>query len=191
MKGAPRRWPVGGVAESPRYGLPVKAPRPTDSAVDAIGRCRAAWLRNLVSYHWRHMQRTYAIGDIHGCLDKLQDLVKRCQLDAAAEKQTAKFVFLGDYIDRGPDSRGVVEFLINLQSQQPDLIICLAGNHEELALAAHYAGQYEIWLRNGGDETLRSYGITQPPTCRRIILLGLTLSSIGMTMADVCSSMPE
>ena len=83
------------------------------------------------------MQRTYAIGDIHGCLDKLQDLVKRCQLDADAEKQTAKFVFLGDYIDRGPDSRGVVEFLINLQSQQPDRIVCLAGNHEELALGAH------------------------------------------------------
>jgi serine/threonine protein phosphatase 1 len=74
-------------------------------------------------------------------------------------KQPAKFVFLGDYIDRGPDSRGVVEFLINLQSQQPDLIVCLAGNHEELALAALYAGEYENWLRNGGDETLRSYGI--------------------------------
>ena len=62
------------------------------------------------------MVRTYAIGDIHGCLTKLQDLVKRCQLDAG--KQPTKFVFLGDYIDRGPDSRGVVEFLIDLQSQQ-------------------------------------------------------------------------
>ena len=103
------------------------------------------------------MQRTYAIGDIHGCLNKLLDLVKRCQLDGG--KQPAKFVFLGDYIDRGADSRGVVEFLINLQSQQPDLIVCLAGNHEELALAALYAGEYENWLRNGGDETLRSYGI--------------------------------
>ena len=156
MKGATRRWPVGGGAESLRYGLPVKdASADRQSAVDASGRCRAAWRGNLVSYHWRLMQRTYAIGDIHGCLDKLQDLVKRCQLDADAEKQTAKFVFLGDYIDRGPDSRGVVEFLINLQSQQPDRIICLAGNHEELALGAYYAGQYETWLRNGGDETLR------------------------------------
>ena len=103
------------------------------------------------------MQLTYAIGDIHGCLNKLLDLVKQCQLDAG--KQPTKFVFLGDYIDRGPDSRGVVEFLINLQSQQPDLTICLAGNHEELALAALHAGQYENWLRNGGNETLRSYGI--------------------------------
>ena len=103
------------------------------------------------------MLRTYAIGDIHGCLAKLQDLVKQCQLDA--RNQPTKFVFLGDYIDRGPDSRGVVEFLINLQSHQSDLIVCLAGNHEELALAALYAGEYENWLRNGGDETLRSYGI--------------------------------
>jgi serine/threonine protein phosphatase 1 len=103
------------------------------------------------------MLRTYAIGDIHGCLAKLQDLVKQCQLDAG--NMPTKFVFLGDYIDRGSDSRGVVEFLINLQSQQSDLMVCLAGNHEELALAALYAGDYENWLRNGGDETLRSYGI--------------------------------
>jgi serine/threonine protein phosphatase 1 len=103
------------------------------------------------------MQRTYAIGEINGCLRQLLDLIKRCQRDAG--KQPAKFVFLGDYIDRGPDSRGVVEFLINLQSQQPDLIVCLAGNHEELALAAMFAEQNENWLRNGGDETLRSYGI--------------------------------
>jgi len=103
------------------------------------------------------MLRTYAIGDIHGCLNKLQDLVKLCLLDAG--KESAKFVFLGDYIDRGPDSRGVLEFLINLQSHQPDLVVCLVGNHEELALAAINAGQNENWLRNGGEETLRSYGI--------------------------------
>jgi serine/threonine protein phosphatase 1 len=72
----------------------------------------------------------------------------------------AKFVFLGDYIDRGPDSRGVIEFLIKLQSQRPTEIICLAGNHEELALAALRRGAFENqWLRNGGGETLRSYGI--------------------------------
>jgi serine/threonine protein phosphatase 1 len=104
------------------------------------------------------MQLTYAIGDIHGCLDKLRDLVNRCRQDAGT--QPAKFVFLGDYIDRGADSRGVVEFLIDLQSQQPSQTICLAGNHEELALAALHAGQHEIWLRNGAGETLRSYGVS-------------------------------
>ena len=99
------------------------------------------------------MLRTYAIGDVHGCLTKLQNLVIQCQRDAS--KQPGKFVFLGDYIDRGPDSRGVVEFLIDLQTQHRDLVVCLAGNHEELALAALYAGQHENWLRNGGDETDR------------------------------------
>jgi serine/threonine protein phosphatase 1 len=104
------------------------------------------------------MQLTYAIGDIHGCLDKLAGLVTQCQLDAGA--LPAKFVFLGDYIDRGPDSRGVVEFLIQLQSQKPTQIICLAGNHEDLALGALSGGVYENhWLCNGGSETLRSYGI--------------------------------
>jgi serine/threonine protein phosphatase 1 len=105
------------------------------------------------------MQRTYTFGDIHGCLDKLAGLVRQCQLDAG--DAPSKFVFLGDYIDRGPDSRGVVEFLIKLQSQKPTQIICLAGNHEELALAARHGGVYENnWLRNGGGETLRSYDIT-------------------------------
>lgn len=73
----------------------------------------------------------------------------------------SKFVFLGDYIDRGPDSRGVVEFLIELQSRKPAEIICLVGNHEELALAALRRGTFEShWLLNGGNETLRSYGVT-------------------------------
>jgi serine/threonine protein phosphatase 1 len=113
---------------------------------------------SVYSPHGHQMLRTYAIGDIHGCLNKLQYLIKRCQRDAG--KRPAKFVFLGDYIDRGPDSRGVIEFLVDLQSQQPDLTVCLAGNHEELALAALCAGQHEKWLRNGGNETLRSYGIS-------------------------------
>ena len=103
------------------------------------------------------MVQTYAIGDIHGCLTELQDIISRCQRDAS--KEPAKFVFLGDYIDRGQESRGVVEFLIDLQAKHGDLIVCLAGNHEELALDAFSSGQHENWLRNGGVETLRSYGI--------------------------------
>lgn len=105
------------------------------------------------------MQRTYAVGDVHGCLGKLVALVRRCQQDAS--NRPAKLVFLGDFIDRGPDSRGVVEFLMALQAEKPAEIICLAGNHEELALAATRGKAFETtWLRNGGGETLRSYGIT-------------------------------
>lgn len=73
---------------------------------------------------------TYAFGDIHGCLTQLQRLVELCERDAGAQKIT--FIFLGDYIDRGPDSRGVLDFLIDLQTWSPDEIVCLRGNHEDL-----------------------------------------------------------
>jgi serine/threonine protein phosphatase 1 len=100
---------------------------------------------------------TYAIGDIHGCMDKLRRLVKRCQSDAGDQ---IKFVFLGDYIDRGPDSRAVVEYVIELQSRMTR-VVCLLGNHENLALAALHGSLDEAqWLFNGGGATLRSYGIT-------------------------------
>jgi serine/threonine protein phosphatase 1 len=104
------------------------------------------------------MGRIYAIGDIHGCLAKLKGLVDRCKLDCGDEDTT--LIFLGDYIDRGPDSRGVVEFLINAQSQLANKIICLRGNHEALALSsASDTTKTDAWLQNGGGQTLLSYGI--------------------------------
>jgi serine/threonine protein phosphatase 1 len=103
------------------------------------------------------MTRTYAIGDVHGCLDKLIGLMALCYADA--DKRPAKFIFLGDYIDRGPHSRGVVEFLMSLQQDRPDDVICLMGNHEDMLLAAIDAPNWEeSWLRNGGLQTLQSYG---------------------------------
>jgi serine/threonine protein phosphatase 1 len=77
---------------------------------------------------------------------------------------SAKFVFLGDYIDRGPDSRGVLEFVIDLQRRMPSQVVCLCGNHEDLALnAIDDASQIDQWLvHNGGDKALRSYGATHP-----------------------------
>ena len=105
------------------------------------------------------MSNTYAIGDIHGCLDQVQRLVELCERDAGAQR--AKFVFLGDYIDRGPDSRGVIDFLIDLQKWSPDEIICLRGNHEELLLSAIQNEANEPnWLHNGGTATLNSYRVT-------------------------------
>jgi serine/threonine protein phosphatase 1 len=107
------------------------------------------------------LSQTYAIGDVHGCLDQLQRLVELCERDAGAQK--IKFVFLGDYIDRGPDSRGVVEFLIDLQTWSPDEIVCLMGNHEAMLLAAIDDEANEPhWLRNGGGETLDSYRTPSP-----------------------------
>jgi len=105
------------------------------------------------------MTRTYAIGDIHGCLAKLITLVELCRADAG--KQRAKFVFLGDYIDRGTDSEGVIDYLIALQRVGREEVICLMGNHEDMLLAALDAEEWEEnWLRNGGIHTLSSYGTT-------------------------------
>jgi len=68
------------------------------------------------------MTRTYAIGDSHGCLAQLQSLVEQCERHAGEGR--SRFVFLGDYIDRGPDSRGVLDLLIDLQKWSPDEIVC-------------------------------------------------------------------
>lgn len=107
------------------------------------------------------MPRTYAIGDIHGCLGKLEELVAKCLSDAGREP--AAFVFLGDAIDRGPDSRGVIEYLIDFERRRPETV-CLCGNHEDMALnAIDDLAAAEVWVvRNGGDKMLASYGVTSP-----------------------------
>lgn len=101
----------------------------------------------------------YAIGDVHGCFDKLVRLAEQCRQHCST--RYARYVYLGDYIDRGPDSRAVVEVLMQAQRSLPDAVICLRGNHEAMALAAAEQGGRAdgLWLMNGGDETLRSYGV--------------------------------
>jgi diadenosine tetraphosphatase ApaH/serine/threonine PP2A family protein phosphatase len=104
------------------------------------------------------MHKTYAIGDIHGSLAKLRDLIAHCERDAGGEPMT--LVFIGDYIDRGPDSRGVVDYVMGLEARLGANAIALKGNHEELAVAAADSGtRAGNWLVNGGDKTLRSYGV--------------------------------
>ena len=102
---------------------------------------------------------TYAIGDIHGRFDLLEMAIETVRRDAAARGRTARFVLLGDYVDRGPDSRKVIETLMALED--PDTFICLKGNHEELMLEGlthARPGAYAHWCANGGRETLASYG---------------------------------
>ncbi|RTL51770.1 MAG: serine/threonine protein phosphatase [Bradyrhizobiaceae bacterium] len=107
------------------------------------------------------MLLTYAIGDVHGCLRQLKELIALCQEDS--DGQPFKLIFVGDYIDRGPDSRDVVEHLMTLQQARPGQVICLMGNHEDMLLAAvDDADWEERWLRNGGIRTLESYGVTHP-----------------------------
>ncbi|MCK1366391.1 metallophosphoesterase family protein [Bradyrhizobium sp. 62] len=107
------------------------------------------------------MSKTHAVGDVHGCLDQLERLVELCERDAGEGR--SKLIFLGDYIDRGPDSRGVIEFLMDLQKWSPDEIICLRGNHEDLLLAALEGEDAELnWRQNGAQSTLESYKAKTP-----------------------------
>jgi serine/threonine protein phosphatase 1 len=100
---------------------------------------------------------TFAVGDVHGCLDKLQRLLAACEAYAGA--RPTRYVFLGDYIDRGPQSRGVIELLMRRQGARPGTIVCLRGNHEQMAIDAHASARaVPLWLANNGASTLRNYG---------------------------------
>ena len=97
--------------------------------------------------------RVIAIGDVHGCADELRALIQQLPL----ERDTL-VVFLGDYIDRGPDSRGVVDTVLELE--QYCEVVCLLGNHE-LMLREYLAGTdprlIARFIYNGGSATLASY----------------------------------
>ncbi len=102
---------------------------------------------------------TYAIGDVHGSLGLLRTLIKRCRRHARGRPMT--LVFLGDYIDRGPGSAGVVRFIMDLQSERREPLIALKGNHEGMVIdIIDGEVEAEFWLSQGGAQTLRSYGVT-------------------------------
>ena len=105
--------------------------------------------------------RVYAVGDIHGRDDLLAELLARIEDDLAGRPaRTSLLVFLGDLIDRGPDSRGVIERLRTLRLPATRTVF-LAGNHEE-ALLRILDGDSRFaddWLRFGGRQCLDSYGI--------------------------------
>ena len=105
-------------------------------------------------------RRAYAIGDVHGRLDLLNQLLAAIEQDVERRPQRkTALVFLGDLIDRGPDSRGVVERLRNFRHERLKPYF-LAGNHEEvlLRLLNGERGILSSWLKYGGAECLVSYG---------------------------------
>ncbi len=106
--------------------------------------------------------RVYAVGDIHGQLDLLKGMRDQISDDAkTARRERNVIVYLGDYIDRGPDSRGIVELLLN-QPLQGFEEVHLKGNHEDLMLEfLDDPGVGEHWYLNGGDATLASYGVAR------------------------------
>ena len=103
---------------------------------------------------------TFAIGDIHGCSVALKRMLAACE--ASAKGALHRLVFIGDYIDRGPDSTGVIAMVRERAEADPENVICLMGNHEDLLLEALETGDDSNWLCNGGDATLRSYGASAP-----------------------------
>ncbi len=111
-------------------------------------------------------RRVYAIGDIHGRDDLVRRLHRRIGEDAAQATNGADgdelakvVVYLGDYIDRGPGSCGVIDLLLNTPLQGFEAAH-LKGNHEEFLLRFWEDGSLvEAWLSNGGLDTLRSYGV--------------------------------
>ena len=102
----------------------------------------------------------YAIGDVHGCLDELHELEARIVEDGEGTEGAKWIVCLGDYVDRGPHSAGVLDHLI-APAPMGFQRICLSGNHDAAMLAAitTLTGMPD-WLSFGGDATLRSYGLS-------------------------------
>ena len=101
----------------------------------------------------------YAIADIHGCFETFRTMVEEhIQL-----KQTDELYLLGDYVDRGPDSKAVLDYIENLR-EQGYAISLLRGNHDQMLLDAYNHASplaTDQWLYNGGKSTLDSYGITR------------------------------
>lgn len=113
-------------------------------------------MQNLFGY-----SRVLAIGDVHGMYEKLIKLMDKIRFNPDEDL----LIFLGDYIDRGPDPGRCLQYIFALQDQYPDVVVCLMGNHEVMMssyfmqkrgnynnLIVDYAGS---WLDNGGLETLK------------------------------------
>ncbi len=98
------------------------------------------------------MGKLFVFSDIHGCFDKFNTLMDKVSISFKEDT----VVFLGDYIDRGPNSFEVVEFLIGLKRQHKNLIF-LKGNHEDMFLKYLSGTDRLVFLANGGQQTLESY----------------------------------
>ena len=116
-------------------------------------------------------QRIYAIGDIHGCYKELSSLLALIDADHEARETTKAagqkdepssqhIIFLGDYVDRGPESQAVIETLLALKQHRAN-VVTLKGNHEAAMLDfLDHPEDLDHWLNWGGEDTLRSYGIS-------------------------------
>lgn len=110
-------------------------------------------------------EQVYAVGDIHGRSDLLEALLAKIEADAASRSsdRILRLIFLGDYIDRGDDSKQVIDLLMNFENPNFKQVDYLAGNHEA-ALLEFLSNPFKgrNWLDWGGRQTLASYGIRPP-----------------------------
>lgn len=100
--------------------------------------------------------RTIVIGDIHGCYNELKTLMGDLIAKNIYNHKRDKLIFLGDYIDRGDDSRRVISFIRNLQDNEFD-VVALMGNHEDMAVEYFDGNESSGWTWNGYQYTLKSY----------------------------------
>ncbi len=132
------------------------------------------------------LKPTYVIGDIHGRLDALNDLLEKILQDS--NNKDIYLVVIGDMIDRGPESAAVLKRLIAIPNA-----ICLKGNHEQMALDfiddPVIAGPR--WIRHGGDITLLSFGITQIGSQRMEVLAQAFRKTLPSGMEDWLRALPH
>jgi len=132
------------------------------------------------------LRLTYVVGDVHGCIDALNKILESINLDS--NNEDFDLVIIGDMIDRGPDSAAVLARLKALPNA-----ICLKGNHEQMALDflddPITAGPR--WIRNGGDATLLSFGITQIGSLRMADLAQIFRNTLPSGMENWLRQLPH
>ncbi len=102
------------------------------------------------------MGRRIAIGDIHGCIKTLQQLLEK----KVQARKADQLYFVGDYIDRGPDSKGVLDYLIGMKEKGYEMVF-IRGNHEEMLIESFSSEiHFQPWIYNGGGATLDSFGLS-------------------------------
>ena len=136
------------------------------------------------------------VGDLHGRLDLFDRLMTLCQEEGLLS-DGCRLVFLGDYVDRGDSSRQVLDWLFRLDSVKDGPVICLKGNHEQMMLdflddPKHRARH---WFRNGGFQTLASFGLRPPAISASDSTMRDTAQAlrdaIGIEMLDWLRNMPS
>lgn len=104
---------------------------------------------------------TYAIGDVHGCLDQLLEATAWAAMDASSKGVRGLVVMLGDYVDRGPDAPGVIETLMRGASEPHMQWLALRGNHDDMLARVWRDPSHRLagsWWEHGGQRTLMNYG---------------------------------